>query len=87
MYRRGEGVPQDYAHAVAWYRKAADQGDALAQTCLGDLYRDGKGVRQDYAQAAAWYRKAADQGNAYGQAGLGLIYLNGPRRNYVLANM
>ncbi len=26
MYEIGEGVPQDFAEAVKWYRKAADQG-------------------------------------------------------------
>ena len=31
MYRKGQGVPQDYAEAVKWYRLAADQGDAGAQ--------------------------------------------------------
>ena len=25
MYDKGQGVPQDYAEAVKWYRKAADQ--------------------------------------------------------------
>ena len=28
MYERSEGVPQDYATALSWYRKAADQGNA-----------------------------------------------------------
>ena len=28
MYDNGEGVPQDYAEAVKWYRLAAEQGDA-----------------------------------------------------------
>lgn len=28
MYHNGLGVPQDYAQAVAWYRKAAAQGFA-----------------------------------------------------------
>ena len=26
MYDNGQGVPQDYAQALTWYRKAADQG-------------------------------------------------------------
>ena len=26
MYAKGQGVTQDYAEAVRWYRKAADQG-------------------------------------------------------------
>lgn len=28
MYAEGQGVAQDLALAMAWYRKAADQGDA-----------------------------------------------------------
>ena len=31
MYDKGQGVPQDYAEAVRWYRKAAVQGYAEAQ--------------------------------------------------------
>ena len=42
MYRFGQGVPQDYAQAVQWYRKAADQGDADAQSTLGLMYRRGE---------------------------------------------
>jgi S1-C subfamily serine protease len=37
MYYRGHGVPQDYAAAVSWYRKAADQGNANAQRNLQNL--------------------------------------------------
>ena len=35
---QGHGVPQDYAAAVSWYRKAADQGDTEAQLNLGFMY-------------------------------------------------
>ena len=31
MYENSEGVPQDYAEALRWYRRAAEQGDAIAQ--------------------------------------------------------
>ena len=31
MYGEGEGVKQDRKEAVAWFRKAAAQGDAEAQ--------------------------------------------------------
>ncbi len=61
LYANGRGVPQDYAQAMAWYRKAADQGNAVAQYNVGSLYERGQGVPQDIAQALAWYRKAADQ--------------------------
>jgi len=56
-------VPQDYAEAACWYRKAADQADADAQRNLAYVYYIGQGVPQDYAEAARWYRKAADQGS------------------------
>jgi len=68
---------KDYAQAMDWYRKAANQGNALAQTRIGDLYYNGQGVAQDYAQAMDWYRKAADQGNAHAQATLGDLYYYG----------
>ena len=60
----GDGLPQDYAGALSWYRKAADQGDAGAEFCLGWMYENGIGGRQDNAEALKWYRKAAAQGNA-----------------------
>ena len=37
MYEHGEGVRQDYAEAVRWYRKAAEQGDSDAQHNLGGM--------------------------------------------------
>ena len=76
-YAMGEGVPQDFAHAATWYRKAAEQGYAPAQYSLGVLCGDGKGVLQDFAQAATWYRKAAEQGYALAQTNLGLLYEDG----------
>jgi uncharacterized protein len=54
---------KDYAEAVRWFRKAADQGDADGQGNIGWLYEYGRGVAQDYAEAMRWYRKAADQGH------------------------
>ena len=62
-YYYGVGVPQDYAQAVHWFRKAAEQGHAEAQDRLGFCYAEGHGVPQDYAQAVHWYRKAVAQGN------------------------
>ena len=38
LYETGKGVPQDYAQAVLWYRKAAEQNLAIAQYRLGVLY-------------------------------------------------
>ena len=68
MYDNGEGVPQDDAEAVRWYRLAADQGDARAQVILGGMYDNGRGVPQDDAEAVAWTRKAAEPGRATASA-------------------
>ncbi len=73
-YELGRGVPQSQAQAVAWYRRAADQGEARAQANLGHAYARGRGVAQDHAQAAAWYRRAADQGHASSQIELADLY-------------
>jgi tetratricopeptide (TPR) repeat protein len=73
-YYFGQGVPQDYAEAVKWYRKAAEQGHARAQNNLGGCYRTGQGVTQDDTEAVKWYRKAAEQNNADGQNNLGVSY-------------
>ena len=77
MYANGQGVPQDYTQAVAWYRQAAEQGDSEAQFQLGIVYTLGKGVSQDAAQAVDWYRQAAEQGHAVAQFALGVSYANG----------
>ena len=53
-YSNGDGVPQDFTQAVAWYREAADQGIALAQFNLGAMYAIGQGVPQDYVEAHKW---------------------------------
>ena len=70
-------MPQDYAEAVKWYRRAAEQGDAYAQNNLGFMYDNGHGVPQDYAEAVKWYRRAAEQGDAYAQHNLGFMYDEG----------
>ena len=60
--RAGQGVAQDYAEAVKWYRKAADQGFAPAQFNLGLMYAQGLGVAQDKSFAHMWLSLAAAQG-------------------------
>ena len=88
MYKKGQGVPQDYKQAVFWYRKAAEQGDGHAQYNLGVAYARGEGVPQDYKQAVFWYYKAAKQGLDRAQNNLGFMYANGRgvRQNYIEAH-
>ena len=44
LYHHGEGVPEDAETAAAWYRKAADRGDARAQFNLGVMCTLREGV-------------------------------------------
>jgi len=67
----------DYAEAVKWYRKSAEQGNASAQFNLALMYNYGQGVTHDYAEAAKWFRKAAEQGDAMAQGNLGFMYDKG----------
>ena len=62
---------------MKWFSKAAEQGDAKAQTSLGLMYQSGRGVKQDDFEGVKWLSKAADQGNASAQFVLGMSYLLG----------
>lgn len=73
QYEYALGVPQDNTQAILWLRKAAEQGNIIAQVELGVVFDK----MQDYAQALIWYRKAAEQGNATAEYNLGLCYQNG----------
>jgi len=89
MYDNGQGVPEDYAEAVRWYRLAveqsvadavkwyrltADQNDTHAQINLGAMYDNGQGVPQDDAEAVKLYRLSAEQSVADTQNNLGIMY-------------
>jgi uncharacterized protein len=79
MYQKGFGVEQSYRDALNWYRRAADQRDALAQHNLGSLNAKGfrpKGTRffdrtafvfmraiQDWVEAYKWFSLAAANGH------------------------
>jgi len=63
MYENGEGVPENDAEAVKWYRKAADQGLADAQFNLGLMYENGEGVPENSIRAYVWWSMAKTQGN------------------------
>ncbi len=68
-----EGVPQDDVQAVKWYRLAADQGYAEAQSKLGLMYQRGQGVPQDYVQAHMWFNLASAQGSKSGKSNRDLV--------------
>ena len=52
-------MPQDDAGAVAWYRRAAEQGHVRAHYNLGGMYAEGLGVPPDALEALMWLTIAA----------------------------
>ncbi len=73
-FMEGQGVEQNFAEAVKWFRRAADQNYAPAQHKLGGCYAYGHGVATNQTEAVKWYRKAAEQEFAPAQTSLGMCY-------------
>jgi TPR repeat protein len=76
-YRVGSGVVRNEGKAAELYRKAADMGNAEAQTRFAEALFDGRGVARDPAGSRAWLEKASRQGNARAECDLGVMLTNG----------
>jgi TPR repeat protein len=76
-YRVGSGVVRNEGKAAKLYRKAADMGNAEAQTRFAEALFDGRGVARDPAGSRAWLEKASRQGNARAKCDLGVMLTNG----------
>jgi len=63
--------------AVAYYRKAAAQGDPEGEFGLGSMYAAGEGVRRDPAEARKWITRAAERGHTPAIRLLALAYIKG----------
>ncbi len=86
-YLFGKGVTKNQKQAVIYFRSAAQQGLASAQTHLGSCYYSGTGVNQNHQQAFEWFLKAAKQGDLTAQDNLGSCYLlgHGTTKNHIAA--
>ena len=67
------GVEKDLREVVKWYRKAAEQGDAKAQSNLGQCSRFCEGVIQNYVKAYAWYVLASANGIEKARKGMDML--------------
>ncbi|MCR6501842.1 caspase family protein [Shinella sp. CPCC 101442] len=63
--------------ALAFFRKAADAGDAEAMFELGKLHEKGIGTAQNVPEAIKFYQRAADLGFADAINDLGFLYYQG----------
>ncbi len=78
--RGGEYVSFDrsnYATALKIWLPLAKEGDAEAQTYVGEIYEKGLGIEADYKIAAEWYKRAAEQGHSRAQINLGYLFEGG----------
>ena len=76
-YASGNGVENDEAAAVKWFRKAAESGDPAGEYSLGDMYLTGRVVVLNTSQAAMWIRRAAEGGELRGQLNLAAMLIEG----------
>ncbi len=67
----------NYATALKIWLPRAKEGDADAQTYVGEIYEKGLGLQADYSLALLWYKKAADQGYSRAMINLGYLYESG----------
>ena len=66
------GLLRNTEESMRWYRKAAENGNAEAQSVLGYMYLNGEGVAKDKAMALEWLHKAAKQDHPDAYLSLGL---------------
>ncbi len=78
--RGGEYVAYDradYRTALKTWLEPAKQGNAEAQTYVGEIYEKGLGLPADYKTAFTWYSRAAEQNFSRAQINLGYLYEKG----------
>ncbi|RKP36391.1 HCP-like protein [Dimargaris cristalligena] len=65
--------PQDARRSIAWYTRAAEQGDPEAELALSGWYLTGSDgiLQQSDTEAYLWARKAADKGLAKAEYAIG----------------
>jgi TPR repeat protein len=82
MLEYGEGALQDYAEALHWFKRAAEQSQnmetiSLAETSIGYFYLEGLGTDRDYSLGIEWLESAADKGSMNALFYLATVYENG----------
>lgn len=63
--------------ALAYYRKAAQQGNADGEFGVGAMYAAGEGVKRDPAEALKWITRAAEKGHVLATKVLAQAHIKG----------
>lgn len=72
-----DGRSQNNRHAVAWFTRAAEQGDAVGLDNLGWLTEHGTGTPADPVRARDLYRQAAEKSNPQAMRNLARVLREG----------
>lgn len=57
------GFPKNVSIAIQYYKRAAEQGDDVAQYNLGAALMNGEGIEKDEDEAAYWLQQSSSKGN------------------------
>jgi hypothetical protein len=71
------GLDAQGRRTIAWYKRKAEHGSAMAQFQLGKYYELGQETPVDMNEAVRWYDMAAQQGYPDAQYYLGMLTLYG----------
>lgn len=66
-YASGDGTAKDYHAALAWFIKAADNGNQRAAVKIASCFWAGKGTQQDFSRAYFWGLLAQAAGDETGR--------------------
>lgn len=66
-----------HKEAVRYYRRAAEQGNAIAAHKLAAMYALGKGIERSQKDSFKWFLKSAEQGYREAQFELSMIHFRG----------
>lgn len=69
--------PQDLTEAVRWYRRAAEQGESMAQHSLGFMLLLGEGEPRNVDEGLQWLERASNAGESCAMRLLVDCYENG----------
>ena len=77
LYLQGRLVPEDVPTAIAWFRQAAETGDARVEERLGDLIAGPRIDENDFELALTYSQSAADKGRIGAAVTVGQAYATG----------
>ncbi len=70
------GYSEDNSKALACFKEAAADNNALGICMVGEMHQYGFGTKKDYDAAFAWYKRSADMGCGRAEFRLGWLYGN-----------